>query len=77
MTAPGTSVHSSSRPLTRTLCGLQALPCVVFLHGNSGCRVDAFDAVRVLLPLNFTVFTLDFAGSGLSEGRVHALGTRR
>jgi hypothetical protein len=61
--------------LTRTRCGLQALPCVVFLHGNSGCRVDAFDAVRVLLPLNFTVFTLDFAGSGLSEGCVHALGT--
>ena len=46
------------------------MPCVIFLHGNSGCRVDAFDAVRVLLPLNITVFCLDFAGSGLSEGCV-------
>ena len=32
--------------------------------------MDAFDAVRVLLPLNITVFCLDFAGSGLSEGCV-------
>lgn len=46
------------------------LPCVVFLHGNSGCRVDAYDAVRVLLPLNITVFCLDLSGSGLSEGCV-------
>lgn len=46
----------------------QTLPCVVFLHGNSGCRVDAYDAVRVLLPLNITVFCLDLSGSGLSEG---------
>lgn len=48
----------------------QMLPCVVFLHGNSGCRVDAYDAVRVLLPLNITVFCLDLSGSGLSEGCV-------
>jgi dienelactone hydrolase len=48
----------------------QALPCVIFLHGNSGCRVDAYDAVRVLLPLNITVFAVDLSGSGLSEGCV-------
>jgi len=50
----------------------QALPCVIFLHGNSGCRVDAYDAVRVLLPLNITVFALDLSGSGLSGGCVGA-----
>ena len=54
----------------------QALPSVVFLHGNSGCRVDAYDAVRVLLPLNITVFCLDLSGSGLSEGQYITLGVR-
>lgn len=46
------------------------------MHGNSGCRVDAYDAVRVLLPLNITVFTLDLSGSGLSEGQFITLGVR-
>ncbi|XP_010530096.1 PREDICTED: uncharacterized protein LOC104806750 isoform X2 [Tarenaya hassleriana] len=44
------------------------LPCVIYCHGNSGCRADANEAVMVLLPSNITVFTLDFSGSGLSDG---------
>ena len=54
----------------------EALPCVIYLHGNSGCRVDAYDTVRSLLPLNVTVFALDLSGSGLSEGEYITLGVR-
>ncbi|CAL9225769.1 unnamed protein product [Arabidopsis halleri] len=50
------------------------LPCVIYCHGNSGCRADANEAVMVLLPSNITVFTLDFSGSGLSEGDYVSLG---
>ncbi|CAA7027344.1 unnamed protein product [Microthlaspi erraticum] len=51
-----------------------SLPCVIYCHGNSGCRADANEAVMVLLPSNITVFTLDFSGSGLSDGDYVSLG---
>lgn len=51
-----------------------ALPCVIYCHGNSGCRADANEAAVVLLPSNITVFTLDFSGSGLSAGDYVSLG---
>ncbi|KAJ7967888.1 alpha/beta-Hydrolases superfamily protein [Quillaja saponaria] len=50
------------------------LPCVIYCHGNSGCRADANEAAVILLPSNITVFTLDFAGSGLSDGDYVSLG---
>lgn len=50
------------------------LPCVVYCHGNSGCRADANEAAVILLPVNITVFTLDFSGSGLSDGNYVSLG---
>lgn len=50
------------------------LPCVVYCHGNSGCRADASEAAIILLPSNITVFTLDFSGSGLSGGEHVTLG---
>ncbi|KAK1422553.1 hypothetical protein QVD17_17836 [Tagetes erecta] len=50
------------------------LPCVVYCHGNSGCRADANEVAVILLPLNITVFTLDFSGSGLSDGNYVSLG---
>lgn len=40
----------------------------------SGCRADANEAVVILLPSNITVFTLDFSGSGLSDGEFVSLG---
>jgi len=52
----------------------EKLPCVVYCHGNCGCRVDALDAVQQLLPLNITVFAFDFTGSGVSEGEYVSLG---
>ncbi|KAL5052785.1 hypothetical protein RYX36_033467, partial [Vicia faba] len=51
-----------------------SLPCVVYCHGNSGCRADANEAAVILLPSNITVFTLDFSGSGLSDGDYVSLG---
>ncbi|PKI61591.1 hypothetical protein CRG98_018020 [Punica granatum] len=50
------------------------LPCVIYCHGNSGCRADANEAAVILLPSNITVFTLDFSGSGLSDGEYVSLG---
>uniref|UniRef100_A0A3N7FG94 Serine aminopeptidase S33 domain-containing protein n=1 Tax=Populus trichocarpa TaxID=3694 RepID=A0A3N7FG94_POPTR len=50
------------------------LPCVIYCHGNSGCRVDASEAAIVLLPSNITVLTLDFSGSGISGGDYVTLG---
>ncbi|KAL9262731.1 hypothetical protein AKJ16_DCAP02553 [Drosera capensis] len=52
----------------------KALPCVIYCHGNSGCRADASEAAVLLLPLNITVFTLDFSGSELSGGEHVTLG---
>ncbi|CAM8979489.1 unnamed protein product [Rhodiola kirilowii] len=50
------------------------LPCVIYCHGNSGCRADASEAALILLPSNITVFGLDFSGSGLSGGEHVTLG---
>jgi len=50
------------------------LPCVIYCHGNCGSRVDALDAVQLLLPSNIMVFAFDFAGSGLSDGEHVTLG---
>ncbi|KAK3025286.1 hypothetical protein RJ639_044088 [Escallonia herrerae] len=52
----------------------KALPCVIYCHGNSGCRADASEAAIILLPSNITVFTLDFSGSGISGGEHVTLG---
>eukprot|EP00927_Polykrikos_kofoidii_P072342 TRINITY_DN68479_c0_g1_i1.p1 TRINITY_DN68479_c0_g1~~TRINITY_DN68479_c0_g1_i1.p1 ORF type:complete len:485 (-),score=84.97 TRINITY_DN68479_c0_g1_i1:170-1624(-) len=50
------------------------LPCVIYLHGNGACRIAAFQLLPHLLPSSVTVFSLDFAGSGLSEGEHVSLG---
>ncbi|KAJ4847240.1 hypothetical protein Tsubulata_004645 [Turnera subulata] len=54
--------------------GEKPLPCVIYCHGNSGCRADASEAAIILLPSNITVFTLDFSGSGISGGEHVSLG---
>lgn len=51
-----------------------SLPCVIYCHGNSGCRADANEAAVILLPSNITLFALDFSGSGLSGGNYVSLG---
>eukprot|EP01104_Vermistella_antarctica_P002417 TRINITY_DN1265_c0_g1_i1.p1 TRINITY_DN1265_c0_g1~~TRINITY_DN1265_c0_g1_i1.p1 ORF type:complete len:782 (+),score=175.07 TRINITY_DN1265_c0_g1_i1:206-2551(+) len=52
----------------------EALPCVIYLHGNCGCRLDAFECLETLLPYNIQVFAFDFSGSGNSEGDYVSLG---
>lgn len=49
-------------------------PCVVYLHGNCSSRLEAFDALPVLLPHDVTVFCLDLSGSGRSDGEYISLG---
>eukprot|EP00011_Vannellida_sp_DIVA3-517-6-12_P002916 CAMPEP_0114628432 /NCGR_PEP_ID=MMETSP0168-20121206/12818_1 /TAXON_ID=95228 ORGANISM="Vannella sp., Strain DIVA3 517/6/12" /NCGR_SAMPLE_ID=MMETSP0168 /ASSEMBLY_ACC=CAM_ASM_000044 /LENGTH=482 /DNA_ID=CAMNT_0001839815 /DNA_START=63 /DNA_END=1508 /DNA_ORIENTATION=- len=49
-------------------------PCVVYLHGNCGCRMDALDTLPLLLSMGFSLFCLDLSGSGLSEGEYISLG---
>ncbi|KAK9805218.1 hypothetical protein WJX72_006872 [[Myrmecia] bisecta] len=49
-------------------------PCVIYCHCNSGSRRDAEEALYILLPHNISVFCLDFAGSGRSEGDWVTLG---
>ena len=44
------------------------------MHGNSSCRLEALEAVPILLPQNITLFCFDFAGCGLSEGEYISLG---
>ena len=52
----------------------EKMPCVVYCHGNSSCRLDALDLVKPLLSANITLFCFDFSGSGLSEGEYISLG---
>jgi len=45
------------------------LPCVVYVHGNAGCRLDGSEYAPLLLSTyGITLFTLDLSGCGLSEG---------
>ncbi len=44
----------------------EQLPCVIYMHGNSSARIEALDAVPILLPQNITLFCFDFAGCGMS-----------
>jgi hypothetical protein len=49
-------------------------PCIVVLHGNSSCRLGCMDVLLHGLNAGFSVFALDFSGSGLSEGKYVSLG---
>ena len=61
---------------TQTLSVTQPLPCVVYLHGNSGSRMDADDLVDGFLVEKMAVFSIDFGGCGLSDGDFVTLGWR-
>jgi len=40
---------------------------VIYCHGNTGSRVDALDAVDLLLPVDIIVATLDFSGLSMNN----------
>jgi hypothetical protein len=52
-------------------------PCVLYLHGSTGCRSDCFEALPVALSLDCTVLTLDMSGSGMSDGAASSCRRRR
>mmetsp|Transcript_21881 Transcript_21881/g.51095 ORF Transcript_21881/g.51095 Transcript_21881/m.51095 type:complete len:347 (+) Transcript_21881:77-1117(+) len=49
-------------------------PCVVYLHGNCGNRLDAFSILPSTLPHGVNVVSLDFAGCGQSGGEFISMG---
>lgn len=50
------------------------LPCTIYMHGNSSCRVGCLENLEVVLAEGSTMFAFDFTGSGLSEGEYVTLG---
>lgn len=49
-------------------------PCVIYLHQNASCRLEALQFVPLFLPLGISVFAFDFSGCGESEGDYISLG---
>jgi len=52
----------------------QRRPCVIYLHGNSSCRLEVQNVLEYLLQYDVSVFSFDFSGSGQSEGEYVSLG---
>lgn len=48
--------------------------CVVFCHGHGSNRMQGFELVPLLLPLDISLVCFDFAGSGMSGGEFSSLG---
>jgi len=63
----GSTDEPTDRPLPRA-------PCVVYLHGNSGSRLDADDLVDDYLSRGMSLFAFDFQGCGVSGGDYVTLG---
>ncbi len=49
-------------------------PCVIYLHGNSACRLEALPLLDIIMPKGMSLFTFDSVGSGKSEGDWVSLG---
>lgn len=49
-------------------------PVIVYLHGNSSCRLEALDKVSCLISHGMTFFCYDAHGCGLSGGDYVSLG---
>ena len=52
----------------------KTMPCVIYMHGNSSCRLEALELVDYFLTANITLFAFDWPGCGLSEGEFISLG---
>eukprot|EP01047_Picozoa_sp_COSAG01_P017147 COSAG01_NODE_900_length_12865_cov_90.056870_7_plen_603_part_00 len=51
-----------------------SIPCVVYMHGNCGCRVEAMELLELVLDSGMSLFSFDFGGCGWSEGEHISLG---
>lgn len=49
-------------------------PCVIYMHGNSSNRREAISQLSLVLSLGAKLVTLDFSGSGKSDGEYVSLG---
>jgi len=52
----------------------EALPYVIYLHGNGSCRLEAETVAKLVLPYGIGVLAFDMSGSGLSQGEYISLG---
>ena len=43
------------------------LPCVIYMHGNCGCRAEALEILDLVLSGGMSLFAFDFGGCGMSE----------
>eukprot|EP00639_Heterosigma_akashiwo_P029316 CAMPEP_0194679432 /NCGR_PEP_ID=MMETSP0295-20121207/10783_1 /TAXON_ID=39354 /ORGANISM="Heterosigma akashiwo, Strain CCMP2393" /LENGTH=686 /DNA_ID=CAMNT_0039564823 /DNA_START=54 /DNA_END=2110 /DNA_ORIENTATION=- len=50
--------------------------CVLYLHGNSSCRMDVLRSgvLNTVATVGYSLVAFDFAGSGLSDGEYVSLG---
>eukprot|EP00980_Cylindrotheca_fusiformis_P024706 scaffold12324_cov144-Cylindrotheca_fusiformis.AAC.1 len=49
-------------------------PILIYLHGNASARLEVLPQLTSLLAMGLTVVSLDFAGSGKSDGEYVSLG---
>ena len=52
----------------------EAMPTVVYLHGNASCRLESLPILTTCLSLGLSVLSLDTTGSGQSDGEFVSLG---
>lgn len=48
--------------------------CVIYLHCNCSCQVEGTFLVPYLVPNDISLLVFDFAGCGLSDGKIISLG---
>jgi pimeloyl-ACP methyl ester carboxylesterase len=75
----GAKLHCSHwepvhRPRDASGRPISVLPCVVYLHGNSSCRVAAMEVLPLVLAAGWTCVAFDFMGCGRSDGEWVTLG---
>ena len=51
-------------------------PCLIYLHCNTGSRIEALPLLEYLIPLNISLFCFDFTGCGKSDGEYITLGVK-
>ncbi|CAK77988.1 unnamed protein product (macronuclear) [Paramecium tetraurelia] len=49
-------------------------PCIIYLHGNSGCRIESHSIIDYVIPSYISVCGIDLSGSGQSQGEYISLG---
>ena len=77
MTARGYHIEVSHWGLKQELNDEESSPVrpiMIYLHGNASCRLEVLPQLSNLLAMGITVVSMDFAGSGKSDGDYVSLG---